>query len=111
MKALGNPFSVKAVLIPVILTVSQFLVFLGMREPDLLHTQKSTEHHRVVIENQIKEAKTGTQNSGQDYEICCRTDLIESPSFHVSSFRLTYHSKSYTKVFPIPFRAPPTFYI
>lgn len=107
MKTLDNSFSSRAVLIPVIMTVSLFLVFLGMRTPDLPHNQKPNGHHRAVVENQAKEVKTGVEKSGQEFELCHRTGLIEPPSFHVSSLRLIYHSNSYVKVFPIPSRAPP----
>jgi hypothetical protein len=110
MKALGNSFSTRAVLMPVIMTVSLFLAFLGMRTPDFPRTQQPKGHHRAVLENQIKEVRTGIQNCSQVFELCHSTDMIEPPLFHVSSFRLTYHSNSYSKVFPIPSRAPPAFH-
>jgi hypothetical protein len=111
MKALGNSISTKAVLIPVIMTVSLFLAFLGMRTPDLPHIQKPKGHQRAIIENQVKEARTGIQNSGQDFELSRRCNLIEPPSFHVSSLRLTYRSISYVKLFSFRSRAPPDFLV
>jgi hypothetical protein len=110
MKTLRNSFSTRTVLIPIIMTVSLFLVFIGMRTPDFSHTQKTRRHQRAVIENQVKEAKTAIEKSCQVFELCQRTDLIGPPLFHVSSFRLAYNSNSYSKVFPIPSRAPPAFH-
>jgi hypothetical protein len=111
MKASKQLYSAKAVLFPVILTISLFLGFLGMRTPDLPQTQKPTGHHRAVIENQIKEAKAGIQNSSQDFVLSRRSDLIEPTPFHASSSRPIYHSISYIRVFPIPSRAPPAFHV
>lgn len=107
MKTLDSSFSTRVVLIPVIMAVSLFLVFLGMRTPDLPHTQKPNGHHRAIVENQAKEDKAGVEKSVQDFEICHSADLVDPPAFHVSSLRITYHSNSHVNVFPIPPRAPP----
>ncbi len=107
MKALGISFSSKPVLLPVVMTVSLFLVFLGMRTPDLPNIQKPKGYNRAVVENQIKAAKTGIEKSGQTLVLGRRTDLAVPPSFRVSPTRPVKLSSNSTLVFPIPSRAPP----
>lgn len=90
---------------------SLFLVFIGMRTPDLSHPQKPQFHHRAVLENQIKEAKEGIEDFGQFCDLSHHTNVIGPQLFQVLFFFcITYLRNSYSKVFPIASRAPPVFH-
>ncbi len=91
------------------LTVSLFLVFLGMRTPDLPQVQKPKGYNRAVVENQIKAAKTGIEKSAQTVTLTRCVTLVEPPVFHVSHFRPVDLSINPPVVFSIPSRGPPAF--
>ena len=107
MKTLRLSFLNRRLLVPVILTVSLFLVCLGMRPPTITKAAKSKGVYRAVVETQIKAAKTGIEKNGQAFKLCRRPDLIEPPSFHVSPFTPESNSSIPTVVFLVTSRGPP----
>jgi hypothetical protein len=109
MQAFGNSFSTREVLIPLLMAVTVFLAFLGMQTPDLPRSQTPKGHHRAVVENQIKEVKTGIENSGQVFELCHSIDLVEPTLYHVSPPHRSYIRNIYNIGPLIPSRAPPAF--
>ncbi len=78
--------SSRSILLPVILTLSLFLVFLGMRAPHFHKNEKPRLQYRAEIESPIKASQAGIEKQAQVLDSCLCTGLAAPPSFQVSSF-------------------------
>ncbi len=109
MKALENSFSNKIFLVPAVLSIAFFLVFLGMRTPNAPKTSASKAQIRAVVETQTKAAQTGIEKSGQTVDVCSRTAMVEPSSTGVLACRLQVGISPTSVVLTIPSRASPAF--
>ncbi len=91
------------------LTVSLFLVFLGMRPPNLPQVQKPKGYNRAVVETQIKAAKTGIEKSAQTVALGSCVEVVVAPSFYVPPSRPVILNSAISHVSSFPSRAPPAF--
>ncbi len=110
MKVSQNSFSNKIFLVPAILVIAFFLVFLGMRPPSIPKTSASKAQIRAVVETQTKAAQAGIEKSGQTVAVCVCTVLVEPSSTRISACRLEDVTTPATVVLTTPSRAPPTFH-
>ncbi len=97
----------RTVTLSVILALSGFLVFLGMRMPITPKNGNPRINTRAVVDTQIKAAKSGIEAGSQAVELCRSTSLVEPPSFHTIHVRLVAHAAHPPVVLSIPARAPP----
>ncbi len=109
MKALGNSFSNKIILVPAVLAITFFLVFLGMRTPNVPKTSASKAQIRAVVETQTKAAQTGIEKSGQTVDVCNRAGMVEPSATGVSACRPEVGISPTNVVLTVPSRAPPAF--
>lgn len=107
MRNFRIPISNRAILLPAILAVSVFLVFLGMRGPSIPKPQKPKMHFRAVTESQNKAAHAGIEKQGHFLELCRRAELIVPYPFHVTDDHSEGRSNGSAVVFSIPSRASP----
>lgn len=112
MKRLGVIPSDKGFLLPVIMTVSFFLVFLGMRAPALPKPHKPNGHNRAIVEVQVKEAKA-TKATAEKVcpaaEILRRTGIPAPATFRTVPTFCAVRIAHPPVIAGIPSRAPPVF--
>ena len=110
MKKLGAIYSNKVFLLPVIVAVSFFLVFLGVRPPTLPKLQKPNVHNRAVVEVQTKTTKAASTKAGKDRyaaETCRHIDIIVQTGFHSPPPSPEYRINHLTVIRQLQSRAPP----
>ncbi len=107
MKALENSFSNKIFLAPAILTIAFFLVFLGMRTPNITKTSTSKAQVRAVVETQTKAAQTGIEKNGQTVDVCRHAGLVEPSLNRLSACYLEGSATPSTVVLTVSSRGPP----
>ncbi len=107
MRNFRIPFSNRTMLVSVVLSLSVFLVFLGMRGPNLPKPQKPKLHFRAVTESQNKAAQAGIEKQGHALETCRRAELVVPPTFHESTPHTEDLRSDSAVVFAIPSRASP----
>ncbi len=109
MKALRNSFTSKMLLMPAIVSITFFLVFLGMRTPNVPRTSASKAQIRAVVESQTKAAQTGIEKNGQTADVCRCVALPATLPVRVSICRFEDGTTPANVVLTIPSRAPPAF--
>ena len=110
MKNLAAFTSNKLFLLPAVLTVSFFLVFLGIRTPALPKLQKPNIHHRAVVEIETKVAKaplTKAENERYVADTCRHIDVTVQPELRTRPPFLEYRIDHVTAIRQLPSRAPP----
>lgn len=109
MKTWRNYFSNRGFWLPAILTISLFLVIMGMRTPILkIHNPKERPRAVFETETRVKVAKTVLEKNVKTVDLCFRTDqLINPPLFYVTAFHNNNSNNNSTLVFSVPSRAPP----
>ena len=112
MKKSGRNSYHRALVLPVIMAVSFFLVFLGVRPPSVLNPSQPKMHNRAVIESQVKVAKVAcvrAENEHYAAETVRFTDILAAVEF-LPPIPFCEHLAYYHTVLPqLPSRAPPTF--
>ena len=111
MKKSGRSSYNRAIVLPVIMAVSFFLVFLGVRPPSIPSPSQPKMHNRAVIESQVKVAKVAcVRADNQQYavETVRFTDILAAVEF-LAAIPICKHLAYYhTVLLQLPSRAPPT---
>jgi len=112
MKRLGFFSHNRAFLLPVILTVSLLLVALGGRPPELPDYSKPRQHHRAVVEAQVKVAKADQVKACKDAcpLLVCLPPVLAAPAAKPTPFLISaYRPLHLTVITQLPSRGPPVF--
>lgn len=101
----------RALLLPVILTVSFFLVFLGMKAPTVPNPAKPKLRTRAVVEaQQLKVAKT-CQTKAYKYfgpmELSRQPEIVRPAALVAPLPTTVYHAPHLPSTAHIPSRGPP----
>jgi hypothetical protein len=78
----GNkPITGRGFLLPLVLTLSFLVVFLGVRVPNIAKPSKPRPSAKAVVESQAKECKDGSLTVGQQAELHVHSSRF-SPTLH-----------------------------
>ncbi len=92
---------------PVILTLSLFLVFLGMRAPHFHKDQRPRLNCRAEIESPTKASQAGIEKQAQVLESGLGTDLIDPASPNISVYPFADRNYDSIVIPTTSARAPP----
>jgi hypothetical protein len=97
-------------LLPVVITVSLLVAFLGMRVPNYAKPLKNKSSTRAVLEVQAKETKEGLNKSGQLVALRGNISTFAPTTFYIDAFHHQTRCSTSILVTSAPARASPPVY-